>query len=73
MVSVARCADWSKRERDQQGTAVDGWKDSATGRDTHGRKLYMTGKRVYYDDELCWFVITIHEHLEERIQRRKRW
>lgn len=61
VIEVARTGDDWKREKDDHYEAVDGWKDSISGRDTHGRKLYLAGKKVYFDGELLWYVITFHE------------
>ncbi|MBI4870829.1 MAG: hypothetical protein HY814_04600 [Candidatus Riflebacteria bacterium] len=61
VVAAARAAVEWKREADELGEAVDGWKDSIVGRDTSGRRLYLTGKTVYYRGEKRWYVITIHE------------
>ena len=72
VVSVAQTAATWKRETDEMGVAVDGWKDSVTGRDTYGRELYMTGKWVYFEGENCWYVITIHQLCKEKAQRPKR-
>ena len=61
VIEVARTSDWWKRETDDHHVAIDGWKDSMTGCDTHGRRIYLTGKWVYYRGERRWFVITYHE------------
>lgn len=58
---VASTAEWWKRETDEKGEALDGFKDAATGRDRRGRWLYLAGKKVWYRDEVRWYVITIHE------------
>ncbi len=52
--------DW-KREEDEEKRACDGYKDSCKGRDTHGRLMYLAGKKVYFNYEVRWHVITIHE------------
>ncbi len=72
VIAVAGSAGTWKREADELGVAIDGWKDSAVGRDTSGRELYMTGKWVYYRGEPCWYVVTIHPHRKEKAQRSKR-
>lgn len=71
VMAVARTADSWKREVDELRVAVDGWKDSLTGRDTYGRKLFMTGKWVYFKGENCWYVVTIREHQKQKTQRAK--
>ncbi len=45
--AVARSSSYWKRERDEHGVALDGWKDTVRGRDRHGRSMYLTGKQVY--------------------------
>ncbi|MBI4872954.1 MAG: hypothetical protein HY814_15480 [Candidatus Riflebacteria bacterium] len=61
VVQVARTATTWKRERDEKGEAVDGFKDSVQGRDCHGRRLLLAGKKVYFERELRWYIITFHE------------
>ncbi len=61
VLEIARTGAGWKREEDDKKKAVDGWKDSVTGRDTHGRKIYMCGKRMAAEKEVYWRVITLHE------------
>ena len=72
VIAVARSASSWKRETDELGTAVDGWKDAVVGRDTSGRELYMCGKWVYLRGEHRWYVVTIHQSRAEKAQRSKR-
>ncbi len=72
VIAVGRSATSWKRETDDQGVALDGWKDSMVGRDTSGREIYMAGKWVYFEEEPCWYVITIRQHRKEKQQRRRR-
>lgn len=61
VIAIARSAVSWKRETDERGKAVDGWKDSVTGKDSRGRSMYMTGKRMRDGEDLYWYVVTIHE------------
>ena len=61
VISVARSAETWKREVDELGKAIDGWKDTVTGKDSRGRSMYMTGKRMRDGEDRYWYVITIHE------------
>ncbi len=61
VIQVARTAESWKRTNDDKQQAVDGYVDAVVGRDRHGRRLYLAGKQVYFDEERCWHVLTFHE------------
>ncbi|MBI4867545.1 MAG: hypothetical protein HY816_11390 [Candidatus Wallbacteria bacterium] len=71
MVSAASTAQAWKREADEHGVAIDGWKDTFTGRDTWGRMLYVTGKWVSFRGENRWYAVTIRQYKKETVQRPK--
>ena len=50
-----------KRERDDQGTAIDGFKYVIVGRTTGGRAFYVCGKIRHDDDGRHFFIITAHD------------
>lgn len=64
VVEVASTAEDWKREKDETGEAIDGWKDTLKGRDRSGRRMYLTGKLVYYRGVRSWYVIAFHENTD---------
>jgi hypothetical protein len=50
-----------KRERDEYGAALDGWKYTIHGRATSGLPFYVCGKLKAYADGTVFFFITAHE------------
>jgi hypothetical protein len=50
-----------KRERDEFGTAVDGYKYVILGRTVGGRPFYVCGKIRHDNDGTHFFVITAHD------------
>ena len=51
-----------KAERDEQSTAVDGYKYTVLGRDTHRQRFYTCGKIILDQaDQRLYFFITAHE------------
>lgn len=59
VVAVVETATEQRRERDEKKESK--WKDTFIGRDTHGRRIYITGKELERRDGKLWFVITFHE------------
>ena len=49
-----------KRKRDEQGTAVDGFKYVILGRTIGGRPFYVCGKIRHDDDGRHFYIITAH-------------
>ena len=49
-----------KRERDEYGTALDGWKYTVHGHTIGGRPFYVCGKLKAYADGTVFFYITAH-------------
>lgn len=51
-----------KIEEDEMGAAIDGYKYTILGRDTHGQRFYTCGKIVLSsDDQRQYFFITAHD------------
>ena len=50
-----------KRERDELGKSVDGYKYTIIGRDTHGNPFYTAGKVLQDYLGNYYFVITAHQ------------
>lgn len=65
VIAVAQTSETWKRSRDKRAGSDQKprkvYVDAVIGRDTCGRRLYMAGKIIRYDDETIWKVITIHE------------
>jgi hypothetical protein len=53
-----------KRERDEKGDAVDGYKYTIIGRACGGLPIYTCGKIVEWLDGRTYFLITAHPHKE---------
>ncbi len=54
------CGRLAKRESDERGEAVDGWKYTVYGRCRSGHPLMVVGKIVCDADGALFFVITAH-------------
>jgi hypothetical protein len=63
VISVVETASDHRREADEKKQSK--WKDTFIGRDTHGRRMYITGKELARRDGKIWFVITFHEAGQE--------
>jgi hypothetical protein len=50
-----------KSEKDELGTAVDGFKHVILGRDSHGCLFYTCGKVIKNDEGKLYFFITAHK------------
>ena len=50
-----------KRERDEKGEAVDGWKYTIVGTAVAGYEFYVAGKILIGEDGKYFFFITAHQ------------
>jgi hypothetical protein len=63
VIAVVASATWHHPERDEKKEAR--LKDSFAGRDSIGRRMYLTGKEIRRDGKAAWLVITFHEADQE--------
>jgi hypothetical protein len=60
-VCICTATNIYKKEKDEFGTAADGYKHVILGRDSHGYPFYTCGKVIKDDAGKLYFFITAHE------------
>ena len=58
---IASAQRVQKREVDERGTSLSGYKYVVVGRNRSGRPFYTAGKPIGSDEGTVYFIITAHE------------